>query len=67
MGYFFSLNITVAGIDYRLNIDTGSSNIFIKGENSAGNPTVKFTCPKCMKNSPRYTISYLDGTLYTYQ
>ena len=44
MGYFFTLNITVAGLKYRLNIDTGSSNIFMKGEDSAGNPAVKFTC-----------------------
>lgn len=32
MGYFFTLNLTVSGIPYRLNIDTGSSDIFIKGE-----------------------------------
>jgi hypothetical protein len=44
MGYFFSLNLTVAGLAYRLNIDTGSSDIFIKGEQSPGNPATKYTC-----------------------
>lgn len=48
MGYFFSLNLTIGGLPYRLNIDTGSSDIFIKGENSPGNPAVKYTCPSCL-------------------
>lgn len=31
MGYFFTLPLTIAGMQYNLNIDTGSSDIFIKG------------------------------------
>lgn len=66
MGYFFTLNMTVQGIPYALNIDTGSSDIFIKGENSKGKPDKKYTCPVCKQKNQKYSISYLDGTLYTY-
>lgn len=31
MGYFFTLPMVIAGMHYNLNIDTGSSDIFIKG------------------------------------
>lgn len=31
MGYFFTLHLTVGGFSYNLNIDTGSSDLFIKG------------------------------------
>jgi hypothetical protein len=66
MGYFFTISMTVDGIPYRLNIDTGSSDIFIKGEQTKGSPNRKFSCPACFKSNPKYSISYLDGTLKTY-
>lgn len=31
MGYFFTLPLKIAGMHYNLNVDTGSSDIFIKG------------------------------------
>jgi hypothetical protein len=34
--YFFSIKMKIGNIDYDLSIDTGSSDIFIKGEKSAG-------------------------------
>ena len=58
--------MTIEGLPYSLNIDTGSSDLFIKGENSKGKPAIKYTCPICKKQNHRYTISYLDGSLYTY-
>lgn len=63
MGYFFTLNLTVAGIPYRLNIDTGSSDIFIKGEGSPGTPANKYNCSECFAHNPKITIAYLDGAL----
>lgn len=66
MGYFFTLGMIVEGIPYRLNIDTGSSDIFIKGEQSAGNPSKKYSCSECLKKNKQYSVSYLDGTLNTY-
>jgi len=54
-------------MDYNLNIDTGSSDIFIKGEDSPGNPVCKYRCQSCKDNNNKYTISYLDGSLQTYQ
>jgi hypothetical protein len=50
MGYFFTLPITVAGFKYDLNVDTGSSDIFIKGQNTPGNPPVKYSCATCMNS-----------------
>lgn len=67
MGYYFTLDITIAGLPYKLNIDTGSSDIFIKGESSAGNPVSKYSCPECLKNNQKVTIGYLDGFLNTYK
>lgn len=67
MGYFFTLNLTIAGLPYSLNIDTGSSDLFIKGEQSPGKPANKYSCPSCQKNSPRISIGYLDGSLDTYK
>lgn len=67
MGYFFTINLTIAGIPYRLNIDTGSSDIFIKGQDSPGAPANKYQCSECMDNNPKITIAYLDGPLDTYQ
>jgi hypothetical protein len=45
MGYFFTIDLIISGLPYQLNIDTGSSDIFIKGENSPGVPFQKYTCP----------------------
>jgi hypothetical protein len=66
MGYFFTLHLTVGGFSYNLNIDTGSSDLFIKGEEAIGSPRVKYSCRECLKNNKKYTISYLDGDLSTY-
>lgn len=66
MGYFFTLPMNIAGLDYHLNIDTGSSDIFIKGENSPGQPEKKYTCPVCMRVNKKLMIFYLDGGLRTY-
>ncbi len=67
MGYFFTLNLTVANLPYSLNIDTGSSDLFIKGEHSKGNPQNKYTCPRCLKKNKKVSIGYLDGFLSTYK
>lgn len=67
MGYFFSFDLIIAGLPYSLNIDTGSSDIFIKGEHSAGNPVNKYQCSDCMERNKRVTIGYLDGFLQTYK
>jgi hypothetical protein len=67
MGYFFTLNLTIGGLPYHLNIDTGSSDIFIKGEKSPGSPDNKYTCPSCMKSNQKISIGYLDGSLDTYK
>jgi len=34
----------VAGIDYKMQIDSGSSDIFIKGEKSIGEPKIRYQC-----------------------
>ncbi len=58
----------VAGINYRMGIDSGSSDIFIKGEDSAGKPKKKYHCGhECIDNSEHYRIGYLDGHLETYE
>jgi hypothetical protein len=67
MGYYFTINLTVAGVPYHLNIDTGSSDIFIKGENSPGQPLKKYSCPDCLKKNQKISIGYLDGQLNTYK
>ena len=63
MGFFFSLNLTVGGLPYSLNIDTGSSDLFIKGEQTEGVPQVKYQCPVCLTNNKKVEIGYLDGFL----
>ncbi len=63
MGYFFSLDLIIGGLPYSLNIDTGSSDIFIKGEQSAGIPNNKYHCQACMKRNTKVSIGYLDGFL----
>lgn len=58
----------VAGIDYKMSIDSGSSDIFIKGESSVGKPKIKYHCGEvCIKTHDKYTIGYLDGHLMTYE
>jgi hypothetical protein len=61
MGYFFTLPLIIGGMHYNLNVDTGSSDIFIKGEHSKGNPPNKYSCPQCLLQNPKLTIGYLDG------
>jgi hypothetical protein len=67
MGYYFTLSMTIAGLNYNLNIDTGSSDLFIKGESTPGSPSQKYSCPSCRKNGKKITIAYLDGALQTYK
>jgi len=51
-----------------MGIDSGSSDIFIKGEDSKGKPVKRYHCGKdCIDNSDHYTIGYLDGRLKTYE
>lgn len=54
MGYYFTLNLTIAGYLYRPNIDTGSSDLFIKGEDSIGLPEQKYHCAECLDNNQKY-------------
>lgn len=67
MGYFFSINMTIGGLPYKLNIDTHSSDIFIKGENSPGNPVDKYSCPKCLEQNEKIILSYIDGPVEAYK
>lgn len=67
MGYFFSINMTIGGLPYKLNIDTGSSDIFIKGENSPGNPVNKYSCSKCLEQNEKIILSYIDGPVNAYK
>lgn len=58
----------IAGLNYYLQVDTGSSDLFIKGEQTNGNPPKKYQCGQpCLSSSPRYNISYWDGDLQTYE
>ena len=69
LGYFFALPILIGGYQYRLNVDTGSSDIFIKGQGTKGGPTFKYSCPICLQNaqstSQLFLLTYLDGEVYT--
>lgn len=67
MGYFFSINMTIAGLPYKLNIDTSSSDIFIKGESSPGNPVNKFSCSECIVRNEKIVVNYVDGPISTYK
>lgn len=42
--YAFSLPMKINGLKYRMSIDSGSSDIFIKGENAAGKPKRRYHC-----------------------
>jgi hypothetical protein len=57
----FTLGLTIEGLTYDLTIDTGSSDLFAKGENMIGNPVKKISCPTCMQQNTKASISYLDG------
>lgn len=48
-------------------MDTGSSDFWIKGENSKGDPYYQYQCG-CDYKSDRdqYTLSYLDGDVKLY-
>jgi len=60
------LAITIEGISYELAVDTGSSDLFVKGENMKGNPVKKMSCSTCLKNNRKAQIRYLDGEVQTY-
>ena len=51
MGYYFTLPMLVAGYAYNLNVDTGSSDIFIKGQGTQGKPKFKYSCSSCLAAS----------------
>lgn len=66
-GSAFFLPIVVQGIKYNMQIDSGSSDFVIKGENADGNPSKKYACNgQCEKNT-KYQIQYLDGNMQTYE
>ena len=67
MGYYFTLPIVVAGLQYYLNVDTGSSDIFIKGQGTVGNPKIKYNCQPCITSNQQFALSYIDGTVQTYE
>ena len=51
-----------------MSIDSGSSDIFIKGEKSSGKPKIKYHCGDvCINTHDKYKIGYLDGHLLTYE
>lgn len=50
-----------------MTIDSGSSQIFIKGENAKGEPKERYLCGQtCIKTNENKTIRYLDGNITTY-
>jgi hypothetical protein len=57
----FTLTVTIEGLTYDLTVDTGSSDLFAKGENMTGNPVKKISCPTCVQQNTKATIQYLDG------
>ena len=67
MGYFFTLPLIIEGYRYDLNIDTGSSDIFIKGAGTKGSPKYKYSCPSCVNNNQQFYLSYIDGSLQAYE
>jgi hypothetical protein len=38
----FTLNLKVAGLPYKLSMDTGSADFFVKGETAPGLPTLRY-------------------------
>lgn len=58
----------IAGYNYKMSIDSGSSDIFIKGEDSKGKPKKRYHCGQiCIDTHEHYQIGYLDGKLQTYE
>lgn len=50
-----------------MSVDTGSADIFIKGEKSPGVPNKKYRCgSNYKKKQPQVAIGYLDGQMDTY-
>jgi hypothetical protein len=47
-------------------IDTGSSDLWVKGEDVVGNPVNRIRCSDCVLNNNKIEIAYLDGKLNTY-
>lgn len=47
-------------------MDTGSSDVFIKGENAPGVPKQRYHSPDDYTKKPKIHIGYLDGPLETY-
>lgn len=62
----FTLNLTFDGLLYELSVDTGSSDIFIKGAGMEGAPENKYSCALCRFFNEKVPIGYLDGRLDTY-
>lgn len=66
--YGFKLKVIVAGIEYNLGVDTGSSDIFIKGEKRApGLPKIRYISGENYLKNRVIRIGYLDGELQTYE
>jgi hypothetical protein len=61
-----TIALSIEGLVYDLVIDTGSSELFIKGDGLKGQPPVKFSCDICSRTYRRYSISYLDGGIVSY-
>jgi hypothetical protein len=62
----FTLAMAIEGIPYELAVDTGSADLFVKGENMTGNPVKKLSCSTCLQNNRKASILYLDGEVQTY-
>jgi hypothetical protein len=62
----FTLDLKIAGLPYKLSMDTGSSDFFIKGEAAPGSPSRRYKSNSRYTNLPTIKIGYLDGTLRTY-
>ena len=67
MGYFFTLPLIIEGLHYNINVDTGSSDIFIKGAGTQGAPVIKYSCPSCKSKCQPFMLNYLDGMVATYE
>lgn len=63
----FTLAIKVEGLDYKMSMDTGSADVFIKGEKSPGVPNKKYRSRSNYKKKPKIAIGYLDGSMDTYE
>lgn len=51
-----------------MQIDSGSSDIFIKGEQAKGQPKNRYQCGQtCINNNEHYVLGYLDGYVQTYE